>query len=158
MPRLGGAYCFRRVRSQRKSVDWGNMWPALGGAYEWYAHFSSLWGACVQSTPFPWTLACNVCEDSWFTFPALEELTLKIFGILNSDPAELEDVHIPETLLQNNMPKPSDIESVRRWTRGLDKSEILLRRQCISCLKINSISQQKLRKIVFLKYTHTIFS
>ena len=31
MPRLGGAYCFRRVRSQRKSVDWGTMGPALGG-------------------------------------------------------------------------------------------------------------------------------
>ena len=42
MPRLGGAYCFRRVRSQRKSVDWGTMGPALGGAYECYAHISSL--------------------------------------------------------------------------------------------------------------------
>ena len=42
MPRLGGAYCFRRVRSQRKSVDWGTMGPALGGAYERYAHISSL--------------------------------------------------------------------------------------------------------------------
>ena len=41
MPRLGGAYCFRRVRSQRKSVDWGTMEPALGGAYECYAHISS---------------------------------------------------------------------------------------------------------------------
>ena len=41
MPRLGGAYCFRRVRSQRKSVDWGTMGPALGGAYECYAHISS---------------------------------------------------------------------------------------------------------------------
>ena len=38
MPRLGGAYCFRRVRSQRKSVDWGTMRPALGGAYECYAY------------------------------------------------------------------------------------------------------------------------
>ena len=44
MPRLGGAYCFRRVRSQRKSVDWGTMGPALGGAYECYAHISSLPG------------------------------------------------------------------------------------------------------------------
>ena len=42
MPRLGGAYCFRRVRSQRKSVDWGTMGPALGGAYECCAHTSSL--------------------------------------------------------------------------------------------------------------------
>ena len=41
MPRLGGAYCFRRVRSQRKSLDWGTMGPALGGAYECYAHISS---------------------------------------------------------------------------------------------------------------------
>ena len=41
MPRLGGAYCFRRVRSQRKSVDWGTMGPALGGPYECYAHISS---------------------------------------------------------------------------------------------------------------------
>ena len=41
MPRLGGAYCFRRVRSQRKSVDSGTMGPALGGAYECYAHISS---------------------------------------------------------------------------------------------------------------------
>ena len=41
MPRLGGAYGFRRVRSQRKSVDWGTMGPALGGAYECYAHISS---------------------------------------------------------------------------------------------------------------------
>ena len=32
MPRLGGAYCFRRVRSHRKSVDWGTLGPALGGA------------------------------------------------------------------------------------------------------------------------------
>ena len=32
----------RRVRSQRKSVDWGTMGPALGGAYECYAHISSL--------------------------------------------------------------------------------------------------------------------
>ena len=40
-PRLGGAYCFRRVRSQRKSVDCGTMGPALGGAYECYAHISS---------------------------------------------------------------------------------------------------------------------
>ena len=40
MPRLGGAYCFRRVRSQRNSVDWGTMGPALGGAYECYAHIS----------------------------------------------------------------------------------------------------------------------
>ena len=31
----------RRVRSQRKSVDWGTMGPALGGAYECYAHISS---------------------------------------------------------------------------------------------------------------------
>ena len=49
MPRLDGAYCFRRVRSQRKSscsqrksIDWGTMGPALGGAYECYAHISSL--------------------------------------------------------------------------------------------------------------------
>ena len=42
MPRLGGVYRFRRVRSQRKSVDWGTMGPALGGAYECYAHISSL--------------------------------------------------------------------------------------------------------------------
>ena len=42
MPRLGGAYCFHRVRSQRKSVDWGTMGTALGGAYECYAHISSL--------------------------------------------------------------------------------------------------------------------
>ena len=41
MPRLGGAYSFRRVRSQRKSVDWGTMGPALGGAYECYTHISS---------------------------------------------------------------------------------------------------------------------
>ena len=41
MPRLGGAYCFRRVHSQRKSVDWGTMGPALGGAYECYAHIFS---------------------------------------------------------------------------------------------------------------------
>ena len=41
MPRLGGAYCFRHVRSQRKSVDWGTMRPALGGAYECHAHISS---------------------------------------------------------------------------------------------------------------------
>ena len=41
MPRLGGAYCFRRVRSQRKSVDWGTKGPALGGAYDCYAHISS---------------------------------------------------------------------------------------------------------------------
>ena len=33
LPRLGGAYCFRRVRSQRKSVDWGTMGPALGGQF-----------------------------------------------------------------------------------------------------------------------------
>ena len=31
----------RRVRSQRKSVDWGTLGPALGGAYECYAHVSS---------------------------------------------------------------------------------------------------------------------
>ena len=31
----------RRVRSQRNSVDWGTMGPALGGAYEFYAQFSS---------------------------------------------------------------------------------------------------------------------
>ena len=31
----------RRVRSQRKSVDWGTMGHALGGAYECYAHISS---------------------------------------------------------------------------------------------------------------------
>ena len=31
MPRLGGAYCFRRVRSQRKSVDWGTMDLRLAG-------------------------------------------------------------------------------------------------------------------------------
>ena len=31
----------RRVRSQRESVDWGTMGPALGGAYECYAHISS---------------------------------------------------------------------------------------------------------------------
>ena len=42
MHRFGGAYCFRRVRSQRKSVDWGTMGPALGGAYECYAHIFSL--------------------------------------------------------------------------------------------------------------------
>ena len=42
MPRLGEAYCFRRVRSQRKSVDWGTMRPALDGAYECYAHISNL--------------------------------------------------------------------------------------------------------------------
>ena len=41
MPRLGGAYCFRRVRSQRKSVDWGTMGRAIGGAFECYAHISS---------------------------------------------------------------------------------------------------------------------
>ena len=41
MPRLGGAYCFRRVRSQQKSVDCGTMGPALGGAYECYAHIAS---------------------------------------------------------------------------------------------------------------------
>ena len=46
MPRLGGAYCFRRVRSQRKSVDWGTMGPALGGAYECYEHISSFIGGC----------------------------------------------------------------------------------------------------------------
>ena len=47
IPRLGRAYCFRRVRSQRKSscsqrksLDWGTMGPALGGAYECYAHIS----------------------------------------------------------------------------------------------------------------------
>ena len=28
MPRLSGAYGFRRVRSQRKSVDWGTMGPS----------------------------------------------------------------------------------------------------------------------------------
>ena len=32
----------RRVRSQRKSVDWGTMGPALGGAYECYALSSFL--------------------------------------------------------------------------------------------------------------------
>ena len=31
----------RRVRSQRESVDLGTMGPALGGAYECYAHISS---------------------------------------------------------------------------------------------------------------------
>ena len=31
----------RRVRSQRKSVDWGTVGPALGGAHECYAHISS---------------------------------------------------------------------------------------------------------------------
>ena len=31
----------RRVRSQRKSVDWGTMGRAFGGAYECYAHISS---------------------------------------------------------------------------------------------------------------------
>ena len=41
MPRLGGAYSFRRVRSQRKSVDRGTMGPALGGAYVCNAHISS---------------------------------------------------------------------------------------------------------------------
>ena len=41
MPRLGGAYCFGHVRSQRKSVDWRTMGPALGGAFECYAHISS---------------------------------------------------------------------------------------------------------------------
>ena len=48
MPRLGGAYCFRRVRSQRMSscsqrtsVDWGTMGLALGKAYDCYAHISS---------------------------------------------------------------------------------------------------------------------
>ena len=38
----------RHVRSQRKSVDWGTMGPALGGAYECYAHFSSF--LCQGST------------------------------------------------------------------------------------------------------------
>ena len=55
MPRLGGAYCFRPVRSQRKSscrsqrksVDWGTMGPALGAAYECYAHISSSKNHCV---------------------------------------------------------------------------------------------------------------
>ena len=55
MPRLGGAYCFvvsvrngsRRVRSQRKSVDWGTMGPALGGAYECYAHISSYYSVSM---------------------------------------------------------------------------------------------------------------
>ena len=45
MPRLGGAYCFRRVRSQRKSVDWGTMESALGGAYELCG---SLVSACLS--------------------------------------------------------------------------------------------------------------
>ena len=31
----------RRVRSQRKPVDWGTMGSALGGAYECYAQISS---------------------------------------------------------------------------------------------------------------------
>ena len=43
MPRLGEAYCFRRVRSQRKSVDWGTVGPGLGGAYECYAQISSFY-------------------------------------------------------------------------------------------------------------------
>ena len=55
MPRLGGAYCFRRVRSQRKSVDWGNIGPALGGAYECYAHISSLECLVFALSPI-WTL------------------------------------------------------------------------------------------------------
>ena len=49
MPRLGGAYCFRRVRSQRKSIDWGTVGPALGGAYECYAHISSFL-VCTHSS------------------------------------------------------------------------------------------------------------
>ena len=59
----------RRVRSQRKSVDWGTMGPALGGAYECYAHISSfhsktppstsnaknqgLWGWLISTRIFP---------------------------------------------------------------------------------------------------------
>ena len=41
-PALAEHTVFCRVRSQRKSVDWGTMGPALGGAYECYAHISSL--------------------------------------------------------------------------------------------------------------------
>ena len=51
MPRLGGAYCFRRVRSQRKSIDWGTMGPALGEAYECYAHISSFFFVCLLYHP-----------------------------------------------------------------------------------------------------------
>ena len=55
MPRLGRAYCFRRVRSQRKSVDRGTMGPALGGAYECYAHISRFFS--VHSL-----LVCSIFE------------------------------------------------------------------------------------------------
>ena len=41
----------RRVRSQRKSVDWGTMGPPLGGAYECYAHISRYkYEICVNSS------------------------------------------------------------------------------------------------------------
>ena len=72
MPRLSGAYCFRRVRSQRKSVDWCTMGPALGGAYECYAHISSF----TCEFPDLWTHGSSYL----WTFLNLD---LRILGLVN---------------------------------------------------------------------------
>ena len=66
MSRHGGAYCFRRVRSQRKSVDWGIMGPALAGAYECYAHISSF---IVEqsSTVSKWKVRKPAHREHWRT-------------------------------------------------------------------------------------------
>ena len=82
IPRLGGAYCFRPVRSQRKSVDWGTMGPTLGGAYECYAHISSSIEN-LKKHPFSYKALIIIVEISLYTRWLLPPYNLPCFWSIN---------------------------------------------------------------------------